>query len=132
MVYRNDEIIAEVSENTYTDSSISENGNYCYIVAVKCDDNIGAISEEVCITFNVSLGEISDAEVTIYPNPSKDNFFVVCEGMTNIKVYNILGEKISEEEISGDKYEINGLVSGTYFVQIETSKGVIVKRVVRL
>lgn len=132
VVYRNDEIIAEVSENTYTDSSISENGNYCYIVAVKCDDNIGAISEEVCITFNVSLGEISDAEVTIYPNPSKDNFFVVCEGMTNIKVYNILGEKISEEEISSDKYEINGLVSGTYFVQIETSEGMIVKRVVKL
>lgn len=131
-VYRDGEKIAEVMENNFTDNTIPENGTYCYTVAAKCYDNIGAASEEACAIFNVDVTEIHEANVSIYPNPTKDNFFIVCDNMTNVRIYNILGEMISEESVNDDIYEVGGLNAGTYFVQIETGEGVIVRRVVKL
>ena len=131
-VYRDGEKIAEVMENNFTDNTIPENGTYCYTVAAKCYDNIGAASEEACVIFNVDVTEIHEANVSIYPNPTKDNFFIVCDNMTNVRIYNILGEMISEESVNDDRYEVGGLNAGTYFVQIETGEGVIVRRVVKL
>ena len=131
-VYRDGEKIAEVMENNFTDNTIPENGTYCYTVAAKCYDNIGAASEEACAIFNVDVTEIHEANVSIYPNPTKDNFFIVCDNMTNVRIYNILGEMISEESVNDDRYEVGGLNAGTYFVQIETGEGVIVRRVVKL
>lgn len=131
-IYRDEVKIAQTTENHYTDNSISENGTYCYTVAPKCNENIGNISEEACLSFNVGVNEISNVNISVYPNPSKDNFTIVCDKMTKVSVYNILGENIFEENVTDEKYELSGLNAGTYFLQIETTEGIIVKRVVKM
>jgi hypothetical protein len=51
--------------------------------------------------------------------------------MTNIVVFNIMGEKVMERNINGDSYEIDGLENGIYFVNIETKNGSAVRKIVK-
>jgi hypothetical protein len=83
------------------------------------------------VTFNVNTEEINTINADIYPNPSDDRFVVKCERMTNIVVFNIMGEKVMEREVNGDSYEIDELESGIYFVNIETENGSAVRKIVK-
>ena len=52
--------------------------------------------------------------------------------MTYIAVYNVVGNKIMESNVDSNNYVINGLGSGVYFVDIKTTEGNTVKRIVKL
>ena len=80
----------------------------------------------------LKIGESSTISASIYPNPSRDNFTIVCDDMTYIAVYNVVGNKIMESNVDSNNYVINGLESGVYFVDIKTTEGNTVKRIVKL
>ncbi|NVO03450.1 MAG: T9SS type A sorting domain-containing protein [Bacteroidetes bacterium] len=70
--------------------------------------------------------ENESSEIFIYPNPNNGNFIV--EGSdfgSEIMVYNILGEIVYKSEMKSKITEIalNGVVTGIYFVKINSSKG---------
>ena len=49
-VYRDDELIAEVSENTYTDTGLNPGTEYCYTVRSVCEIGTSQASAESCAT----------------------------------------------------------------------------------
>ena len=129
-VYRGTKLLRTTEETTFIDEG-SANGEYVYSVRAIYEDCKGLFSD-VTFTNTESTIEISAISASIYPNPSRDNFTIVCDNMTYIAVYNVIGNKIMESNIDSNNYVINGLVSGVYFVDIKTTEGNTVKRIVKL
>jgi subtilisin family serine protease len=128
-LYRDNMLIEVTAEHSFFDEDLSS-GTYIYNVRPVYEGSYGELVGDV-VTFNVNTVEINTINADIYPNPSDDRFVVRCERMTNIVVFNIMGEKVMEREVNGDSYEIVGLESGIYFVNIETENGSAVRKIVK-
>lgn len=76
--------------------------------------------------------ELDEKMATVYPNPTHGTLHIEAENIEGISVYNLLGEKLFEASASGNSYEydFSPQMTGIYFVQIQTDKGIITKRVV--
>lgn len=71
-------------------------------------------------------------EANVYPNPSTGDFFVQCEGMTAIEVFDIDGRLLRSIKTESPVQQLNGLPNGTLLVKITTTNDVIVKKMVKL
>jgi len=79
--------------------------------------------------------QVSDT-ISVYPNPASDQITIFSGGMSiyAVRVLNVLGEgvldmpKVNESEISLD---LSKLPSGTYFLQIQTSNGIVLRKVIK-
>ena len=129
-VYRGTKLLGTTEETRFIDES-SANGEYIYSVRAIHEDCNGLFSD-ITVMNTVAIGENSAISASIYPNPSRDNFTIVCDDMTYIAVYNVVGNKIMESNVDSNNYVINGLESGVYFVDIKTTEGNTVKRIVKL
>ena len=129
-IYRGTKLLGTTEETTFIDES-SANGEYIYSVRAIYNECNGLFSD-ITFTNTESTIESSTIEASIYPNPSRDNFTIVCDNMTYIVVYNVVGNKVMEFNIDGSNYVVNGLESGVYFVEIKTNEGNLVKRIVKL
>lgn len=67
---------------------------------------------------------LGNAQVRLYPNPTEGNNFNLTsvEIMTGVEIYNVLGEKVSEEQFCTFKktIEVPDLPSGIYLIKIFT------------
>lgn len=127
-LYRNTQFIGTTEELSYTSEFTVQ---YFFSVRPVYDDCFGSF-EMLNIINDEDVNDVdTEINASIYPNPSKDNFIIVCNEMTRISIYNIIGNKIMEKEINCDTYVVSGLESGVYFVEIESSNGKDIKRIVR-
>lgn len=129
-VYRGTKLLGTTEVTTFIDES-SANDEDVYSVRAIYEDCNGLFSD-VTVKNTIAIDENSAIAASIYPNPSKDNFTIVCDNMTYISVYNVIGNKIMEVNVDGNNYVVNGLESGVYFVEIKTNEGSAVKRIVKL
>ncbi len=70
------------------------------------------------------IQSIPDATINLYPNPANDLLHIISdETFADAKVYDILGEKVSET--NGDIKDLNiaSLASGIYSISLQTSSG---------
>ncbi len=69
---------------------------------------------------------------SVYPNPvTTGSFAVKMNTRSNaiVTIYNLLGKEVFATEISNQDIEISpNLEQGSYFIQIETTKGVVIKK----
>ena len=76
-------------------------------------------------TLGTDENEISDFEY--YYNPLNDLLNISSsESLTNIQIYNVLGQKVIEETINNFNYQIDlsGLSTSIYFVKVESENGI--------
>ena len=131
------EIIANVTETQY-EEEITENGDYYYqVTAVFADgesDPATTPEGDNVIMFNVSGLGIAEnnVNVSLYPNPSDGAFNVSCPGMTKIMIYGLCGETVIDIDTKADSHVVSDLDAGVYFIRIETAKGSITQKIVRL
>ena len=52
--------------------------------------------------------------------------------MTRVTVYDVMGATIMDVQVNDNRYTINGLNAGVYFINIETNYGNTVRKVVKL
>lgn len=130
-IYRDSRFMGTTEELSYTDMTATGSFYYIYSVRPIYEDCSGMMSHLVADYIN-DVYENNTIKATIYPNPSQNEFNIVCDNMTRITVYNVMGSKIMDTDVNSSRYNISSLESGVYFINIETTDGNIVRKVVRL
>lgn len=130
-IYRDSRFMGTTEELSYTDMTATGSFFYIYSVRPIYEDCSGMMSHLVADYIN-DVDENNTIKATIYPNPSQNEFNIVCDNMTRITVYNVMGSKIMDTDVNSSRYSISSLESGVYFINIETTDGNIVRKVVRL
>ena len=130
-IYCDSRFMGTTEELSYTDMTATGSFYYIYSVRPIYEDCFGLMSHLVADYIN-DVDENNTIKATIYPNPSQNEFNIVCDNMTRITVYNVMGSKIMDTDVNSSRYSISSLESGVYFINIETTNGSIVKKVVKL
>jgi hypothetical protein len=91
--------------------------------------------DTVCLDVVVIATGIDDGKsnnITISPNPARDKIMIrSSEEVTEIKIFNSQGEEIPEASIKGNTaYLPANITPGLYFLQIVTTKGIAVRKLV--
>lgn len=84
------------------------------------------------VSLVVDLIGISDvfATFSVYPNPSNGAFTVSVDGMANMTVLDITGQIVDSRVINGTETINLDVVSGVYFVRVQTGNEIATKQVV--
>jgi hypothetical protein len=87
-----------------------------------------------CQMNNVSVSELEQHDITIYPNPAKDYLMIKVEeniDIQSIRIFNSNACKVFETGYSSDKIDISSLPIGLYYLEISTSTSRINRKFVK-
>ncbi|MDK2772662.1 MAG: endonuclease [Flavobacterium sp.] len=84
---------------------------------------------------NLSTNSFATNYISVYPNPSNNGNFTInsTEDLTRIVIYNINGQLIQEVNNPSkinDNYEITGLASGFYFLELNNNSAKQIKKII--
>jgi hypothetical protein len=109
---------------------------------ISCDSSRGTISTsrsniKQVVIFTGIIKEINN-QISIYPNPSKNNFTVFIPEIYQcglIKIFNSLGQEIYSKKFSENKTKnidinTNGIAPGIYSIGITTEEGNAIKKII--
>ena len=130
-IYRDSRFLGTTEDLAYTDETATGTFIYLYSVRPIYEDCNGLMSS-ITADYVDNVDENNSIKASIYPNPSQDNFNIVCENMTRITVYNVMGSVIMDNNVNGNSYTVSDLNAGVYFINIETTNGNTVRKVVKL
>ncbi len=130
------EKIAEVdgSELTYFDEV--EVGSYYYRLTAKhsyCESQYAMNADQqtdYALIEVTSTAETSASKIDLYPNPAHHVLYVHAEGVEQIDVFNIMGQRVLSQQSQTDdnKLNINGFSPGVYTVRVKTGQGMFSRR----
>ena len=128
------------SSNVLGNNSVSinpiENGTYyCFVI----DEN-GCISDtgfyEIDI-FHTSLGQVSNPNISIYPNPTTGliNVLFLNKSTSTLSIQNILGEDIYQSVVTetgeiNKEIDLSNFANGIYILELDTEYGIINQKIV--
>ena len=142
-VYRNEEFMEEVADNTFKDF-IDFDEKYCYAVVAVCPAELESEpSNEACTTV-VGIEDLPSTsegrDVLVYPNPATGELIIESGELKieNIDVCDMLGRKVmtvTESQIANRTSQItldlSNVPAGVYFLQIKTEQGTVMRKVVK-
>ena len=110
-------------------------GSYTYNVRPVYESYNGATASQN-VTFCEGVEEMFVPNVTIYPNPVNDRLFIETEvEIEEVVVYDIYGRyKVAKSQSHKDTeilIDLSNLSKGVYFVNVKTSVGSVVKKIVK-
>ena len=125
-IYRDDTLIANVTQPIYLDYGLVNAQPYCYKVKALNGDCESDFSNSVCKSYasldNIQLNNIS---TKLYPNPSNGKTRLEIEGLNSkadVLVYDMLGKVVLKHKINqGEKeldIDLNGYAKGVYSIRI--------------
>lgn len=124
LIQKNGELLQEFLEiPEYVDSEVEFFETYEYVVIAVFDDNC----ESACAPLSVEV--IPDAvpeynkEAKVYPNPAKNMLHVEGVGLSQVEVFNIMGQSVLTTNENFETIGIDHLQNGIYFVRIKTTEG---------
>jgi len=93
-------------------------------------NDFGVIFKLDKTTLSISSIQLENqAQITIYPNPARDNLIINTEEVLPIRIVNALGATVLETQIDqgNNIIDLTGLTSGIYVIQSETSTFKLIK-----
>ena len=105
------------------------NGTYYYKVTAyssACESNYALTSGNIdYVVVMVAAVAENSINARIYPNPTNGNLRIEAQDLNTVEVYNLVGQKVYEENIIGDECVINmkEFGSGIYMVKIQALNG---------
>lgn len=123
------------SEDQYFDAN-ENSGIYYYKVTAYneyCESMPAVTADEDCDYVVVELMALDENVVCakIYPNPASDIIRVAADGITNVSIYNIMGQKLINQDLNNDACDIDvsDLGNGVYMLKVSTLKGVSAQKI---
>ena len=119
------------------------------VICVQVDDPLAVIEgnppyeyweidESITISDNCEVFSVDDFELnslfTLYPNPVQDVLTIENNSnflLNTIMVYDVLGRLVLQENNPTAQLDVSNVASGLLFVQLETDKGVLVKKILK-
>jgi hypothetical protein len=134
-IFRNYDLVATVSTNSYTDTHLTNGINYCYKIIAVNEDCESDLSKNACKKFN-GVGIVGTGRApslpSIYPNPTTEKFTVTHVENADLYLYNIVGQEVfstySTEEDT--VVNVNFLPRGVYVLKVVKDGGVTVRKIV--
>lgn len=124
LIQKNGELLQEFLETPeYMDFEVEFFQTYEYVVIAVFDDNC----ESACAPLSIEL--IPDAVpeyskgAKVYPNPAKNILHVEGAGLTEVEVFNIMGQSVLNVNENFETINIGHLKNGIYFIRIKTTEG---------
>ena len=124
LIQKNGELLQELLEiPEYVDNEVEFFQTYEYVVIAVYDDNC----ESACAPLSIEV--IPDAvpeyskEAMVYPNPAKNMLHVEGVGLTQVEVFNIMGQSVMNINENFETIGISHLQNGIYFIRIKTTEG---------
>ena len=133
--------LLNASAVTFTDNTLSEEGDYYYRLYAYYRDWDCTSSPanriyypnvfELHAYFSPTGIEENETQVKVYPNPTKHFVTVEAEGLTEVSVYNMLGQCVVQKEVTGCQatIDLQSAGKGLYLLQVKTEDGIICKRI---
>ena len=96
-----------------------------YSSACESDPAITPDNQDHVTVFLILSTEENSINAKIYPNPTTGNVRIEAQDINTVEVFNLVGQKVYEENVSGDECVINmkEFGSGIYMMKIETLTG---------
>ncbi len=127
---------------SYTDNTANVQGDYYYRLYAYYGGT-DCTSSPASILYNSNLfylhvyysptavDENDQQNVSLFPNPANQSLNIDAEGMTQIRVSNLLGQVMIEKIVDGNTLTINtsDWIEGLYLVNIGTKNGTVVRRI---
>ena len=124
-ILNDEEYVAVHDINDVVISGLPDGEHMIYIWLVDHMHNSLDPPVEETIYFDIDTGlSINNnkiPEVSIYPNPVKENYITITshlEGPKEIKIYTIAGKKILDTTINGNTLDISSINSGFYILKV--------------
>jgi hypothetical protein len=124
LIQKNGELLEELLEMPeYVDNEVEFFQTYEYVVIAVFDDNC----ESACAPLSIEV--IPDAvpeyskEAMVYPNPAKNMLHVEGVGLSQVEVFNIMGQSVMNINENFETIGISHLQNGIYFIRIKTTEG---------
>lgn len=116
-------------------------GDGVHTISLTAEDGSGNISVctfELTVDVELSVNEIGLQQITLFPNPAKDQ--VVLDNpqalsLENLSIYDIRGRLILKVNLNTmgmrKTIDVSKMAAATYFIKIETKNGQIVRRLIK-
>ena len=78
---------------------------------------------------------ILESKIAVYPNPSSGQVWINVHDLMieKIDIFDVSGKKIASQQGNNEKIiPLSILNAGTYFLRIQTDRGIVIKKVVQL
>lgn len=115
------------SVNEYFDGIA--NGTYYYKVTAyssACESNPALTSDDTdYVVVTVAAVAENSINAKIYPNPTTGNLKIQADALNSVAVYNLVGQKVYEENVNGDEcvIDMKEFGCGIYMVRIQAANG---------
>ena len=93
-------------------------------------------SEDYSINFieNLGMSDINSKDLKIYPNPVKNILSIDSKSIVkNVRIINIAGQEVYNKQLNKMNPQVNAshLPKGVYIINIETTEGIVTKKIIK-
>ena len=133
--------LLNASAVTFTDNGVSQEGDYYYRLYAYYGD-LDCISSpanrhyydnvfELHFYYSPTGMEENEAQVEVYPNPTKNLITIEAEGMSEVLLYNTLGQCVMQKVCVGNQttVDLQNVTEGLYLLRVKTENGVFSKHI---
>ena len=123
-IQKNGELLQELLEiPEYIDNEVEFFETYEYVIIAVYDDNCEASSAPLSVTPIPDGVQEHGKEAKVYPNPAKNMLHVEGAGLTQVEVFNIMGQSVMKINENFEAINIGHLHNGIFFIRIKTTEG---------
>ena len=123
-IQKNGELLQELLEiPEYIDNEVEFFETYEYVIIAIYDDNCEASSAPLSVTPIPDGVQEHGKEAKVYPNPAKNMLHVEGAGLTQVEVFNIMGQSVMKINENFEAINIGHLQNGIFFIRIKTTEG---------
>lgn len=114
-----------VEAGTYYYQVTAENGNCESMPAATADGEADYVMVEVTSIAENNIG------AAVYPNPAREYLNIEAEGLMNVTLYNMVGQKVFEQNVDADEFvlDMTSMENGVYMLKVVSRNGEMTQRI---